>query len=436
MNHPVYWLIVEISANLFEALILFAVLETFFDRKFQNPWYYRLLPIVHMGLITLINALKLEMLPASLILIFVSFLYAYFMYNAKLRNAILLIVLYHALWFLTEICVVLVIGMIFTISMDDIFQQNLYRLTGIVVSKTIQFIILKFIQHYQFKSRFNLRTRIWLSLMVFPLATILTTFSWYSLGRLIRSDVIALFFTVSSLTMLYANFIIFNLFESSNRAMVERHLQDLVQMRTANEIKRLHQLQESHNQIRQFAHDLRNKLIPLNVLINENKRTEALDYLHSLHGSIIEDKFSIESGNLYIDALLNQKSLLSEKYGIKFTCNLDECSSINFPSEDLCVIIGNALDNAIEACQKIQNSDMRKIACELIKYRQTFMIKISNPVENPPIIENGQFKTSKKDTSSHGLGLKSVRRIVDRYNGYLTLNVINQTFEFCAMLPL
>ncbi len=435
MNYSVYWLIVELAANLFESIILFMVFETFFERKFQNRIIYFLLPVIHMGLITTVNTLNMNMLPASLTLVFLSGIYGFILYKSIWRNTVLLIILYHTIWFLTELCVVMLIGLVFTLSMDDIFQQNLYRLTGIVLSKTIQFIILKIIQHHRFKSKYNIVTKTWIALMTFPLATIFTTFSWYYLGRQHKSTVTEMFFTISSLFMLFANLVIFNLFESNYREMADRHAKDLVDLHITNEVDRVHQLQDSQNQIRQLAHDMRNKLLPLNVLISEDKKEDALEYLRNLHGAITQDRSLIDSGNPYIDVLVGQKIKQAEIFEIAINCKVDDCSSIRISNEDLCIIIGNALDNAIEACQIINNREHRKIDLELIKYRSTFMIKVQNPIDDKPTIQNGLIRTKKHDEAAHGFGLKSIKQIIDRNKGHLSLEADEHHFEFCAMLP-
>ncbi len=429
MDQSSIWIFIELAANLFESLILFAVLDTFLTRKYAKTIFYHLTPLLHAGLISFTNTLGLDMLKSTGILISLSMIYAIILFRVKWRNALMLMFIYHAVWFMIELCTVLILGLLFTISMEDIFQQNLYRLTGIVVSKTFQFILLKVIQQYRFKVGGNIQLRKWIHLFMFPLATLVTTLSWYYLGRFSYSSQLFLVFAVSSLTLLFANLFIFNLFEAGVRVVEEEHSQELIALHTDHDLDKLHQLHESRNQLRQLQHDLRNKLYPLVFLIKQDKKNEALDYVYELADMINKEGKLIESGNAYLDVLINQKIHHAAASGINLTCQLDDSATIGLPVDDLCVIIGNALDNAIEACQKNKSPEMKQVTFELRRNNGDLSILISNPIETQPTVVDGKYISSKRDTKAHGIGLRSIQQLVSQLNGQLSIVTENGEFR-------
>jgi two-component system sensor histidine kinase AgrC len=434
MDQSTIWLFIELAANLFESLILFAVLDTFLERKHNRSLFYHLAPFLHAGMISLINILGFDMLISTGILITLSLIYAVALYRAKWRNALMLMVTYHAVWFMFELCTVLVLGLMFTISMEDIFQQNLYRLTGIIVSKTFQFILLKVIQQYRFKIGGNIHLQKWFHLFLFPISTLVTTLSWYYLGRFSYSSQLFLVFAVSSLILLFSNLFIFNLFEADVRVVEEKHSQELIALHTDYDLDKLHQLHESKNQLRQLQHDLRNKLYPLVFLIKQEKKTEALDYVYELSDLINMDGKVVESGNEYLDALINQKIHHAAAAGINITCQLDDCTNLDLPADDLCVIIGNAIDNAIEACQRNKSPEMKQVSFELHRNNGKVTITISNSTETQPIVIDGKYISSKRDQKAPGIGLRSIQQLVSKLKGQLNLKTTSG--EFCCQITL
>ena len=105
-------------------------------------------------------------------------------------------------------------------------------------------------------------------------------------------------------------------------------------------------------------------------------------------------------------------------------------SFIDFEIEptDLCVIFGNALDNAIEACQKIDLSTKKEINIQVKHFNHLICFNISNPVLTPPEINNNFITTTKSDHINHGMGLYSIKKSVEKYNGCLLIECTDNIF--------
>lgn len=183
-------------------------------------------------------------------------------------------------------------------------------------------------------------------------------------------------------------------------------------------------------ELRRFRHDFKNISLGITTLINENKQIEALSILNNMKEEFIGTTDSIldfDTGNGIVDALLSDKQRIAAQSStvIQFEGSVPP-EGIS-PTE-LCVIFGNTLDNAIEACEKI-NIKVEKIIDIKCKCLSGFMfLNITNPVKNPVIIKNNTLQTTKSDKSLHGFGLYSLNEIVNKHDGKIELSCNNKEF--------
>ena len=140
------------------------------------------------------------------------------------------------------------------------------------------------------------------------------------------------------------------------------------------------------------------------------------------------------SKNSAIDAIINEKLLTAQKNNISTHFDVIPLNLENVPSMDICTILSNALDNAIEACIKIDNPADRYINVKISAENGIF-ISVSNPSIEAPKKRAGIFISSKKDTENHGLGLKSIKRTVDKHGGDMLVKYENGIFTLVAELP-
>ena len=154
--------------------------------------------------------------------------------------------------------------------------------------------------------------------------------------------------------------------------------------------------------------------------------------MEGLNESISESLRRISTGSFVVDAVLNNKVhyAQSKNIAISFSGNV---SDIGVSPQDLCLIFSNLIDNAIEACEKLSGEKIIDIEVGL---RQNFFIlSISNPCASAPVKRNGAIRTTKKDKSLHGIGLKNVSVTAEKYGGVLVTDYSNGTFFVDVRLP-
>ena len=185
--------------------------------------------------------------------------------------------------------------------------------------------------------------------------------------------------------------------------------------------------------INQRYHDLKHHI---NLLRIEKDSIKKEEYLNELEKSILPYETQYKTGNHVLDILLSQKGAIMLDNKINFTCVADG-EHLSFISVlDILSIFGNALDNAIESVKTIEQIDKRLIKLAVFTQNQFIFIKIDNYYSNQLNIVNGVFITTKGDKQNHGYGIKSIKGIVDKYEGSITISTDNHWFSVMVLLPI
>ena len=155
----------------------------------------------------------------------------------------------------------------------------------------------------------------------------------------------------------------------------------------------------------------------------------------------IEDAVGIydsvaRTGNDALDVILTEKSLICERAGIHLTCIADG-EKIGFISpSDVYALFGNALDNAIEAVTQLPDSEQRNVSLNVQAQGRLLSIHVENYFNGELAFEDDLPQTSKEDKNYHGFGMKSMRMIVERYNGYLAAEAQGEIFHLNIVMPI
>ena len=180
------------------------------------------------------------------------------------------------------------------------------------------------------------------------------------------------------------------------------------------------------------CHDLKHQMKAIQMMASSKERDH---YLEEVRNSIQIYDSIVNTGNEVLDTALTEKSLYCEANAIKISCIADG-SHLNFIDPiDLYAIFGNALDNAIDCVSKFKNKDIRMIDV-LVRIEHKFLvIHVINPVQEKLEFDEELPISTKLNNGQHGFGLKSIRHIVQKYDGFLTVKVENNCFELKILIP-
>lgn len=194
------------------------------------------------------------------------------------------------------------------------------------------------------------------------------------------------------------------------------------------------ELEHSQNQIRKFRHDMNNHLSVVGSLLNDGNLSEAKEYFSSISGYMqtTNRKFC---QNSVVNAVINAKYQMMINASIDTFLNIDIDKMMFIDDVSLCTIFANTLDNAIEACRKIDDAAKRKLE---LKCRYTengyFSFELTNSKINEINEKKGRFLSGKEDQSAHGIGISSVKEIVDKYDGTLNISYDKEWFRVVILI--
>lgn len=180
-------------------------------------------------------------------------------------------------------------------------------------------------------------------------------------------------------------------------------------------------------------HDMKNHFILLQNYLADGKVAEAQSYLETLCGTKAMQNAERWTGIEAIDYILGQKISIAAEQQIKMTINAEYPKDCKIEPVDLCTILTNLLDNAIEGAVKSPDNN-RKIDVTIRRIHQFILIRISNSAIEPPVLRNGQLVTTKQDKQRHGWGMQSVKSAVEKYNGTVEYSYTDLMFTASVML--
>lgn len=195
-----------------------------------------------------------------------------------------------------------------------------------------------------------------------------------------------------------------------------------------------HQLalvQKNQKQMRKIKHDYRNHLTAIRYFIKGNQKEEAMTYIDDLENFLIVKDEYVVTGEA-MDSILNYKIHQAKMKDIEVTLDLDVQESLSIPTFDLTVVLGNLLDNAIEALEKLKNK--RVIHLKMTIKKGIIGIHIKNSFNGEIAIKKGVLQTIKKEKELHGNGIKHIKDIVHRYNGSMDISYDAEEFNVKVLL--
>lgn len=222
----------------------------------------------------------------------------------------------------------------------------------------------------------------------------------------------------------------------NSQAQYYRKINYLNQEYLAIQAKHFEKVRDSDMEMRRLRHDMQNHIMCMNELCRSEKYDELNEYLSHLSVRITEISYVVRTGNEIADAIINEKTVNAQEYNIQI--NVDgNFRAINIPAIDLCTILSNLLDNAIEAVKKLDESE-RDISVSTGVTGNFVLLSIKNNLSDYIEIQ-GIPETTKSDRMNHGFGIENAKRAVSKCGGDMKLACqrTDKSYVFTAevMLP-
>ncbi|MGL4344893.1 MAG: sensor histidine kinase [Cellulosilyticaceae bacterium] len=245
---------------------------------------------------------------------------------------------------------------------------------------------------------------------------------------------------IHSVTMTaIVGFIILNLFHFFIYKGLEKECQkdneySLIKHVNEGQFKYMMQNEKSFGIVRKVRHDLNNQMIGLDYLLETQKIEEARNYIQRISQTLDQVEVKYITGYPVVDTIINQKEALCKLYGINLKCKIGKIAPMPgiWSTQDICVVLGNALDNAIEAAREVAEGS-RQIRLEMYTKKSYLVCKITNTC----LMNEKQKKLrTSKDKRWHGIGLRSIRETVANYEGDVYIETVDGQFELKIIVPI
>ncbi len=365
-----------------------------------------------------------------LLLLFVSMIFIYFLFDTSWKTIISRSVI---AWCIQHIEYVLINESIGIGLWNETRSEHLvvYIIISIVSCIAIYFIFYKFLKKYiKLKGidDFHTKTETVMNIIIL---VVLVSFTFFCQGVFYWDKSGNYFFKAAFFDVLICLIFIISQLRAYRIKYVE------IQKRNEEQIfsERLKQYEHSKNNveiINHKIHDFKQQIYALKHMNNSNQD----DILNEVNERISIFDSYYQTGNDAFDIILTEKKMLAEKENIKMTV-LGNGKLLNFMQQmDIYVLFGNMLDNAIEACERLENNEEKIISMTLKENAGFIYIEQNNYFSGELKKENNKIVTIKEDKDFHGFGLKSIKDIVNYYDGIVTFDADNNIFNLRILIPI
>ncbi len=353
-----------------------------------------------------------------------------FFFKIKSSRAIFYSVLLVSISSFLEHIIIFVISSYSSLYIAEYKSETILLVVEIIISKVLYFIIVMILLGFTQKDESIIK--IPTAFYIFPLITLISVICfWYvSLNQHLefRNQIIL---GIVSVLLLLATLFVFFSFQANahreNKLLLLQQEQDKIK----TDITYYEILEKQNNNLRAYAHDAKNHLSTIKNL-NDNPEVEM--YISKMIERLAEYGKVCHSGNHTLDVVIDKYVTECELNNIAFEFDIKNNNLSQIEPYDLVAILGNLLDNALEAAEQSQD----KMVSIETDFRNNFsVIIVSNSCDKNPQFSNSELPiTTKSNKRLHGFGLKSVRKTIKKYNGDIAFEYISKEKVFIVTIML
>lgn len=360
-----------------------------------------------------------------------SFVLCSILYYGSIRKKLLWILCLNLLGMIAETLV----GLCFIVVEIRIVHVEIL---GSFISKIVLLMILIGIKLTNYsRLKRDIPLQYWCVLFCIPLGSIVLLNTVFLLCEESENKSAMVLAMISSALILAINFLIFHIYESLSDRMEIQKQQIIFNKQIELCKSQIQEREETNMNIRNMKHDIENHLICIREYLEHYDSEYAKKYVDNLlhGGTYFKESTAINTGNIVVDALMKHKFMIMQQNRIELKSHIEIPYNMLINDADLCIIMGNCLDNSIEAVCKMDDRRTKYIRLGLIYRKKSLLFRIENPYSGNIIRDTkGNLLTTKKDAGNHGLGLNSVQKAVQKYDGQMDMTEKDGIFRVQILL--
>ena len=352
--------------------------------------------------------------------------------NNNWYRALLLSGVAYALAVITEAFITFLLSSVLFISTQQATEGPFF-IIGLLLSKALLFFLIVLIRRFVNKTPSQASWKKTLAILIIPASTIAVMVSQYNYFIKMQDyTAVDTVLTLLSLTfLLTSNFVVFELIDQIYRD-TEKDQKLAVADKLINfQNENYKQLLQHNRDIQKIRHDYKNFLIGI---LSDLRKRNYENLQKDIENECNRLNLIAQSENELniIDHIVAVKNNKAQEHQIRINYFSSNLSSIQISSIDLSIIIGNALDNAIEAVSKLENTLDKDISVLIKRHNNHIVIIIKNKVSEN--VDTNNMTTTKTDSLNHGFGLTEIKKLVEKYHGNVFITCEDKVFELRIIL--
>ena len=404
-------------------------MEKVYGRKDKYPTriYFLLWTLFALGYILIISLHKNSLWMTGFgfsSMILISYFYQQY------RNKVIYTSFFYMYLVIMDISSIPIVSLLFQIEAEKALHIGFFRLCMPIASSVLIVVTVKLIVRYinrnQYKkSRLDINAVSFIALLVELIILIYgVLLSEQHATNIEVLSITLFFFLVFDLLGIYLYHLL-HIEEQLNKELI------LSKQKDELEYQHLQQLQEQYEKSRKILHDMKNHILAIEGL-SFSENTRAKEYINKVIENIDKNNSGFNTRNKIISTLVNSKIEKTKTEGICFHVEVQDLDFDFINDLDWVIILGNVLDNAIEACQQIREGE-RRIELHIHQYKKMLIIRLENSVENKPDFQGGILHSNKP--GHFGIGLSNVQDTVKKYGGDIELEFNDSCFKIRIIIP-
>lgn len=402
--------IIYLLANFFTIFVIYRFMRIFFESRRCN----RTLNLLSYLLYFVATSLFYFWFNIPLITLIINLITMFMIsltYEASIQKRIIYVIYMYLFMAVAEIITAAMTGYVYF----SVFSQGDYRDSfGVIAVRIVIYGETLLLENIKLtKNGRNIGWIFWLASIMIPVSTLILEVIIANQTNLTKVE------AVGSVSLLFAvNIIAFYLYDSLAENYIKKSKLALLQKENELYSRQCEIMQSSTEDLQAFRHDMSNQLIILNHLLEEGKDEEARRQLDQLSRFIKGKVIYSTSGNIIIDGLVNYKLQSVASENIKVETEIVVPKQLNIDIADFVTLLGNLLDNALEALKKV-DWEQRILTIKIVFSQERLIGRITNTYCGEIHQKDDKILTSKKEKQKHGYGLSNVEKIIKKYNGYI-----------------
>ncbi len=237
---------------------------------------------------------------------------------------------------------------------------------------------------------------------------------------------------LSVICMLIILFLVIYLYDAISQSYMNQMQAEIIEREKNYYLKQAELLEKKENEATDIRHDINNHLYVIGTMV-EDSNEEVKNYIEHILKKIKKTRMYCDTGNLALDSIINYKLTIAAEHNIQVLSEIMIPCIFDEGAEELVTILGNLLDNAIEASEDVED---KYIHLRIVYKSSSLFIYIKNKYNGILNLEDGELQTKKKDKNFHGIGLKSVKSAVEFHRGFTDIEYDEKIFSVKIMVYL